>query len=197
VGTSIVTDKGGHGGGDGGGGQQGDHGGRDDHGNNNQGNNQGNNEGPGNSNNQGNSNQGNNQGNNNQGNQGNNNQGNNNQGNNNQGNQNQQRVRFDIGLTAPAANALFPAASGSARFESRSDRTELRVEVERIPGGTALTILVNGVQVGTAMTFGTGASGEAELELSTRNGDTIPAVQAGSTITVQTADGKVVVSGTF
>ena len=92
---------------------------------------------------------------------------------------------------------MAPAAEGHARFEMRSDRTELSIEVEHLPAGTAVVFLVNGAQVGTGMASGNGPNGEAELELSTRNGNTLPAVQAGSTVTVQTPDGKVIVSGTF
>ena len=171
VGTSISADRGGHGGG----GQQNDHGDGDGRDNHNQ--NHNDNSGPGNNNQ-----------NNNQNNQ------NNNQNNN---NQNQERVRLEMQLTPPATGAAFPGAEGHARFEMRSDRTELSIEVEHVAGGTAVVFLVNGAQVGMEMVTGTGSNGETELELSTRNGNTLPAVQAGSTVTVQTADGKVIVSGTF
>jgi hypothetical protein len=118
----------------------------------------------------------------------------NNQGPGNQGNQNQQRTRVIVALTAPVADTAFPGAHGKAQLDARPGETQLEIEVEHIPAGTVVNVFVGGVMVGRATAD---ALGEAELELNTKRGDVIPATPAGTVVSVQTADGHVIVSGTF
>lgn len=75
-----------------------------------------------------------------------------------------------------------------------SSRTELEVRVRQVnlPGGTTLTVFVDGVAVG-AMTV---QSSEAELRLRSDNGQSVPAVVVGSTIAIN-AGGTTILSGTF
>jgi hypothetical protein len=113
---------------------------------------------------------------------------------NNQGNQNQQRTRVIVMLTPPVADTAFRGAHGKAQLDARPGETQLEIEVEHIPAGTVVNFFVGGTMVGTATA---GALGEAELELNTKRGDVIPATPVGTVVSAQTADGHVIVSGTF
>ncbi len=121
---------------------------------------------------------------------------NNNQGNQgNQGNQNNQnRVRTIVLLTPPAANAPFAGASGKAQFDTRPGENELEIEVEHVPAGTVVNFFVGDTQVGTATV---GTLRETEINLNSRAGDVIPAIAAGTTVSVRTAAGATIVSGSF
>src|SRR5581483_7380315 len=123
------------------------------------------------------------------------NKGDDNQNNNNNNNQNdnQQRFRLEVQLMAPAGDTI--GAHGNARFESRGTEMELKVEVEHVPAGTAVSVFVGSTQIG--MTAMTGAGREVEIELESKNGDTVPAITAGTVIMVKTAAGQVLASGTF
>ena len=104
-----------------------------------------------------------------------------------------QEVRMGIFLTGDAIMGVTP--EGQAMFRSRTDRSELKVEVEdvNLPGGTALTVSVDGSSVGMI----TLKRHAGELELRTQDGDTVPTISAGSMITVSAADGTVILSGQF
>src|SRR5205823_14258815 len=93
------------------------------------------------------------------------------------------RVRLETDLTATAAD---PDAEGHARFESRSDRAQFRVEVEDISTATAVNVLVNGQLVGVI----TLQAGAGELDLNTKDGDTVPMLHTGDEVeVVDAADG--------
>ena len=93
-------------------------------------------------------------------------------------------------------SAAFPGADGKARFRHRGGEQELEVEVEDANrlAGTRLRALAGGKQVGTLRInrFGIGS-----LNLNSDQGDTVPAVKAGTTVHVRTAGGTLVVSGSF
>ena len=93
-------------------------------------------------------------------------------------------------------SAAFPGADGKARFRDRGGEEELEVEVEDANrlAGTRLRALAGGKQVGTLRInrFGIGS-----LNLNSDQGDTVPAVKAGTRVRVRTAGGTLVVSGSF
>ena len=98
-----------------------------------------------------------------------------------------------------AADAL---ASGKAKSEQRSDRTRFSVEVEDVasqPGTFAVRLLRDGAPVdgsaGLAIvvdTFGFG-----DLNLDSRDGDPVPAAQAGDVVEVVNGDGATILRATL
>jgi hypothetical protein len=95
----------------------------------------------------------------------------------------QTRVRLETDLTPTAAA---PDAEGHARFESRPDRARFRVEVEDVSVTDAVDVLVNGNLIGVI----TLDNGFGELELNSKDGDTVPLLQAGDEVDiVDDADG--------
>ncbi|MFN8522203.1 MAG: hypothetical protein U0821_03765 [Chloroflexota bacterium] len=102
-------------------------------------------------------------------------------------------TRVIVTLT-PSAD--FPNASGKAKSQVKGTERELEIEVEHITAlaGTTVTFKVGGSSVGTATVS---ALGEAELDLSTEDGDTVPTIGAGASVSVTTADGTVIVEGQF
>lgn len=95
-----------------------------------------------------------------------------------------------------AAAPEFKGAKGSARSRVRTDRQELQVEAQV---STSLAGSVLGVTIGDTVvgTMTVDAFGNAELEISTENGDIVPVIQAGSLIGVVTGSGAIVLAGTF
>jgi hypothetical protein len=90
----------------------------------------------------------------------------------------------------------FARAKGSARSRVRTDRQDLEVEIQGVQSlaGAQLGVTVGDIVVGT-MTID--QLGKGKLELSTENGDSVPAIQAGSLIGVVTGTGAIVLAGTF
>jgi hypothetical protein len=105
----------------------------------------------------------------------------------------------------PNANNLFAALTGStvngvlptgyAEFEVHSSRVELEVRVRQInlPPGTSLSVFVNNAAVGS---FSLESGGEGRLRLRSDNGQTVPAVVAGSTIQIRNG-AATILSGIF
>ena len=96
------------------------------------------------------------------------------------------------GLTGPTLNGVLP--TGFAKFEIENSRTELDVRVRQVnlPAGTSLNVLVNGVSAGTLLL----EDNEGRLRLRSDNGQIVPSIKAGSTITVK--NGTVtILSGIF
>jgi hypothetical protein len=87
----------------------------------------------------------------------------------------------------------FPAAKGSATFKAKPGERQLEAEVEhvRLLAGRTVTFYVGGKRLGTAKV---GALGAAHIER--RNG-AVPAVRAGTVVSVKTAGGVLVVKGSF
>lgn len=103
------------------------------------------------------------------------------------------RQRVEIALTAPSASVL-PRANGKAKFSSKPGERELQIEVEDLPVGTAVVFRVGGTQVGTATAT---ALGEARLSLNSTLGQSVPMSVAGQAVTVSTATGGLIVTGSF
>jgi hypothetical protein len=102
--------------------------------------------------------------------------------------------RIEARLAGAAINGLRP--KGHAKFEVRTDRRKLNVEVERVnlPAGTILNVLVDNVKVGEITV---NAMLENELELDSRRGSVIPNITTLSTVVVTNANGATILSGTF
>ena len=87
----------------------------------------------------------------------------------------------------------FPAAKGSATFKAKPGERQLEAEVEhvrRLAGKTA-TFYFAGRKLGSARV---GALGAAHIE---RRNSAVPAVRAGTVVSVKTAGGVLIVRGSF
>lgn len=96
------------------------------------------------------------------------------------------------GLTGPTLNGVLPNGFGQYEFHSSRVELEVRVRQVNLPGGTMLNVLVNNVTAGQMFVSG----GEARLRLRSDNGQTVPVVTAGSTITIVNG-AATILSGTF
>jgi hypothetical protein len=97
------------------------------------------------------------------------------------------------GLTGPTLNGVLP--SGYAEFEIHSSRLELEIRLRQInlQSGSSLPVRVDNVAVGNVIVE---SDGEGRLRLRTDNGQTVPPVVVGSTITISYG-GNVILNGTF
>jgi hypothetical protein len=107
-------------------------------------------------------------------------------------------TRLRAQLTGPAIGNVTPSGSADFRSDSRG-RMRLNVEVEHVnlPQGTTLTVTLT--HAGSASTVGTvtlGATGFAELELNSQDGQTVPAVQSGDVVTAMNG-ASAVLAGVF
>src|SRR5574338_267914 len=94
------------------------------------------------------------------------------------------RTRLETNLVDPVTGI----DNGHARFEERSDRKLLAVEIEdQIPNVT-FQILIDTLEV---LPITTDSFGFADIELDSRNGDNIPLVKEGSKIEITNSDGLV------
>ena len=91
------------------------------------------------------------------------------------------RIKFKIVLTRTAAETR---AKGKAKYEERSDRRKVNIEVEKIATATNVEFFVDGVSLGTLPVV----LGTAELELSTNDGDNPPTMTPQSAVDVYNAD---------
>ncbi len=106
---------------------------------------------------------------------------------------------------SPNAGDLFAALSGAtlngvlpngfAQYELHSSRTELEIRVRQVnlPGGTALAVAVNNAAVGNLILE---SGGEGRLRLRSDNGQNVPVITGGMTITLRNS-GATILSGTF
>jgi hypothetical protein len=97
-------------------------------------------------------------------------------------------------LSGPAIGGVTP--KGEADFQAFSDgsrRLDVEVEDVNLGDGTMLNVLIDGSQVGTLTLMGH----RAELELKTRDGQTVPPIVAGSQVMVTDQAGHTILSGTF
>jgi len=87
----------------------------------------------------------------------------------------------------------FPTAKGSATFKAKAGERQLEVEVEHLRrlAGKRVTFVVGGTKLGTAKI---GALGAAQIE---RRNSAVPAVRAGTAVSVKTAAGVLIVKGSF
>ncbi len=106
-------------------------------------------------------------------------------------------VHLKTKLSGAAINDVVPEGSGN--FHVNPNVSTLTVEVERVslPEGTVLDVSVTSAGVTTSIGQITlDAAGAGELELNSRAGDTVPAIQSGDVVTVSTG-GTAIMSGVF
>ena len=98
-----------------------------------------------------------------------------------------------IAFTGPAIGGVKP--SGHAQFEIEGTRRKLEVEVEKfnLADGTVVSVQINGNLVGMIKLV----ARHGELELESKNGAAVPAIQKGDIVTVTSPTGDVLLSGTF
>jgi hypothetical protein len=101
--------------------------------------------------------------------------------------------RMIISLTRPTG-APFGNAKGKAKYSNRGGERELEIEAENIPAGTAVSFVLDGAVIGTGTA---NTLREVELNLNSDLGATVPSSVAGKTVSVRTAAGAVIVSGSF
>ncbi|HJU56863.1 MAG TPA: hypothetical protein VJ715_19920, partial [Pyrinomonadaceae bacterium] len=109
-------------------------------------------------------------------------------------NANDDEVIVTTFLSGAAFNGQTP--KGEARFRTRPDRRDFRVQVENVnvAAGTALNVFVNGTRIG-ALTINSFRQGE--LERNTNDGQLVPAINDGTTVVVKNSAGATIVSGAF
>jgi hypothetical protein len=101
----------------------------------------------------------------------------------------------DVKITLKAG-PKFPKAKGTAKYRNRGGERELQVEVENVKNlaGKTLNVFAKGNKVGTMKINQLGAG---RLELNSTLGHTVPNMGPGSKVQVKTAQGVIVVAGTF
>jgi len=111
-------------------------------------------------------------------------------------NNNNNEVRLKTRLSGAAIGGKVPEGSAEFRSEAAKNRSRIQVEVENVnlPAGTILTVAINGVTLTKTITLS--ATGFGELELDTQDGDVVPTVTTGSTITVMNG-AKAILAGVF
>jgi hypothetical protein len=103
-------------------------------------------------------------------------------------------LRIESRLAGASIGSLTPV--GVAKFRSRDGQRNFEVEVERVnlPAGTVLNVFVDGVKVGELVI---GPTLEAEFELETEHGQTVPNVTTATTVVVSNNASQTVLSGVF
>ena len=97
-------------------------------------------------------------------------------------------------LTGPAIGGVTP--KGEAELDTFADGSrKFKAEAEdvNLPDGTILNVLVDGNKVGTLTLL----NHRGELELKTRDGQTVPMINPGAKITIIDSTGAAILSGTF
>jgi hypothetical protein len=102
-------------------------------------------------------------------------------------------VRLEGALDAGTAD---PGALGEARFESRSDRRQLRIDIADVSITDEVDVFVNGVFIGSIVLDN---EGSGRLELNTQDGDRVPPLQDGAEVVIVDAEDldTVILSGTL
>jgi hypothetical protein len=95
-----------------------------------------------------------------------------------------------------APGAAYPSARGSAQYQAQPGQSEFQAEVEHLTtlAGTKVVFQVSGVKIGTRTVS---PLGRAQINRNTEQGQPVPAINHGSTVTVQTPAGVLIASGTF
>ena len=93
-------------------------------------------------------------------------------------------------------SSAYPSATGSAKYQARSDERELQIEVQRIRtlAGKSVVFYARGTKLGASKVSTTGT---AEIERNTELGQSVPTIIHGSTVSVRTATGTVIATGRF
>ncbi len=100
------------------------------------------------------------------------------------------RTKLETRLSSTAEGE--PLASGKAKFEKRSDRIRLSVQVEDVVAAEEVEVFVDGASIGTVAID---AAGGADINLDSRDGDDVPVLEAGDLVEVRTSGGTVILSG--
>ncbi len=95
-------------------------------------------------------------------------------------------TKLRVRLTATEAE---PLASGSAKFEMRPDRIRFSTEVEDVASATEIHVFAAGNDMGTLPIV----LGFADLNLDSRDGDTVPVLSVGDLIEVFNTNGNVLI----
>ncbi|MDZ4701684.1 MAG: hypothetical protein SH809_18375 [Rhodothermales bacterium] len=100
-----------------------------------------------------------------------------------------------VSLEAPLRASDGSDASGEAKFERRSDRVTFTVEVEDMEDDGTATIVV--VRAGAVVYQGSLRidAGSGNLNMDSRDGDTVPSLTSGDRVRVEDPAGAVALSG--
>jgi hypothetical protein len=115
------------------------------------------------------------------------------------GDGNNNEVRLRTQLAGGAIMGRRPSGNADFRMQGAPVRTRLKVEVEdvNLPKGTVLQVAVT--HAGTTTMVGTltlDAFGGGELDLDSQDGDSVPALSKGDSVTVSNA-GSAILMGAF
>jgi hypothetical protein len=94
------------------------------------------------------------------------------------------------------ASVSYPKASGSAQYQAQPGQREIQIEVQHIPSMAGKTVVYSAAGI----TLGHGKVsrvGQADITHNTELRQTVPPISHGSTVTVRTASGALIVSGRF
>ena len=103
-------------------------------------------------------------------------------------------TRIESRLAGAAIGGLTP--TGVAKFRTRPDNRNLEIEVEKVnlPAGTILNAFVDGVKVGELVI---GPTLEAQFELESERGQSVPQVTTATRVVVSNQQGQTLLSGVF
>lgn len=90
----------------------------------------------------------------------------------------------------------YPQANGSAQYQSQTGHREVQVEVQHVRSlaGQTVVFTAGGMKLGSQRVS---ARGQADITRNTELGQKVPLIAHGSTVSVQTASGRLVTSGRF
>ena len=93
-------------------------------------------------------------------------------------------------------SAAYPKANGSAQYQSQPGQRDLQVEVlgVRSLAGRTVVFSAGGTRLGSAKVS---VNGQADITRNSEQGNRVPSMHHNSTVTVRTADGKLVTYGRF
>jgi hypothetical protein len=114
----------------------------------------------------------------------------------NQNPQNGMKVELKTRLVGAAIGGITPEGEAKARTDPRSMRLEVEVEHVNLANGTVLDVSISHGGAATSVGQITLRGGEGELELDTRDGNTVPTVVSGDMVIVSNA-GTPILSGVF
>ena len=102
-------------------------------------------------------------------------------------------VNWQITLKHTAA---FPGATAQAQYQSQPGQRDLQLEAEhlRALAGKHVLFYAKGLKLGSAIVTNRGI---AQIDRNTELGQTVPKIVHGSHLSVRTADGAVILRGTF
>lgn len=98
--------------------------------------------------------------------------------------------------SAMKASRAFPAATGSAQYQSQPGQRELQIELEHLAklAGKRVNFYANGAKFGVGKVS---SRGIVQIDRNTELGQSAPWIVHGSTVAVRTSTGKLIASGKF